>query len=285
MLYPLFNNDPDVAMMPFPEEMFRLTEAAMEFVHADHNQVDMALTRTFTRALIDQGFVFPPRLIAGKPTNLKPFDDGYFIRDAAGHVFHVRRVADRPEVVRTPIDPALDILDIVVAESRRREFHGVLITRQGDVHLIETGSYRLISLAVQGYDPRRMDFKLLIDPLYRTVTFSDPTRVQGIVLEADYRPLRQFAVSAADPNPVALLGIRDFLFPFRIQMENHYRGKADFGVALGGLWSLAGILCALTVFFLLFRSGRGRPLGPATPLLILATGWYGLVAAAFNRTE
>jgi hypothetical protein len=284
-LYPLFNNDPQVAIMPFPEDMFRFTDKAMEFLNADHNQVDTALTKAFTRALLDQGFIFPPTLIAGKPTNLKPFDDGYFVRDGAGRVFQIRRVANRPEVVKTPIDPTLDILDIVVSENRRREFHGTLITRQGNVYLIETGSYRLIPLETHGYDPQRMDFKLLVDPLYRTVTFSDRNSVQGIALDAAYRPLRKYAMAAGDPNAANLLRIRDLLFPFHIQIESPYRGQAALGVTLGGFWSLAGNLCALAALFLLFRSRHRWPMGPATPLLILVSGWYGLIAAAFVQTE
>lgn len=68
-LYPLFNNDPAVAIMPFPEDVFRFTNEAMEFINADFNTIDRDLTNTFTSALKEKGFVFPATVIGGQNSN------------------------------------------------------------------------------------------------------------------------------------------------------------------------------------------------------------------------
>ncbi len=47
------------ARLVFPEDRFRMTGEAMQFVNADTNAVDEPLTELFTRALKDAGFSFP----------------------------------------------------------------------------------------------------------------------------------------------------------------------------------------------------------------------------------
>lgn len=284
-LYPLFNNDPQTAMMRFPVEMFRFTDSAMEFINADYNRIDRDLTDAFTLALQDHGFTFPATVIGGKPTNLKPFDDGYFIRDAAGQVFHVKRVLNKPEVVGTGIDPSLDVLDIIVIENERREFHGVIITRQGGVHLISWDDYRLIPIPVQGYDPGRMDFKLLIDPLYRTASVVSRQAVLGVAMDADYQPLRRYELARTDHVPALISHAREFLFPFQLRLDSPYRGQADPSLLFGGLWSGLGILAALGLLFLHSRLRWRAPHGPTDFALVALTGFYGLIAVLMIRAE
>ncbi|PTN38757.1 DUF4857 domain-containing protein [Desulfonatronum sp. SC1] len=280
-LYPLFNIDPAVAMMRFPVEMFRFTDSAMEFLNADYNRLDRDLTETFTNTLRELGFSFPATVIGGRATNLKPFDDGYFIRDAVGRIFHVKRVLNRPEVVATDIDPSLDVLDIIVNENERREFHGVIITRQGEAFLISWDDYRLIPLPVQGYDPARMDLKLLIDPLYRTVTVSSDKSVFGVAMNTAYEPVRRFELSRRDASSPWVQRMREFLFPVELHLESPWRGQADLQVQLGGPWSIGGILTALAVL-LLIRRGRDKTLPVLADLAPVAlTGFIGLLAVLF----
>jgi hypothetical protein len=280
-LYPLFNIDPAVAMMRFPVEMFRFTDSAMEFLDADHNRLDHDLTQTFTNALKDFGFSFPATVIGGRATNLKPFDDGYFIRDAAGRIFHVKRVLNRPEVVATAIDPSLDVLDIIVNENERREFRGVIITRQGEVFLISWDDYQLIPLPVQGYDPARMDIKLLVDPLYRTVTVSSATSVFGVAMNTAYEPLHRFELPRRDSSPPWALRMREFLFPVELHLQSPWRGQVAPHIQLGGPWSIGGILTALAVLLLIRRSRNGTLPGLADLIPVALTGFIGLLAVLF----
>ena len=280
-LYPLFNIDPAVAMMRFPVEMFRFTDSTMEFLNADYNRLDRDLTQTFTNTLRELGFSFPATVIGGRATNLKPFDDGYFIRDAVGRIFHVKRILNQPEVVATGIEPSLDVLDIIVNENERREFHGVIITRQGEAFLISWDDYRLIPLPVDGYDPARMDLKLLIDPLFRTVTVSSATSVFGVAMDAAYEPLRRFELPRRDSSPPWLLRLRAFLFPVELRLESPWRGQANLHVHCGGPWSIGGILAALAVL-LLIRRARNKTLpGLADLLPVALTGFIGLLTVLF----
>ncbi|MFP4348359.1 MAG: DUF4857 domain-containing protein [Thermodesulfobacteriota bacterium] len=46
--------------------------------------------------------------------------------------------------------------------------------------------YRLIRLPIDTYDPDRMDFKLLINPLYRTAVWSDEARIRAVAMDAAF---------------------------------------------------------------------------------------------------
>lgn len=284
-LYPLFNNDPEVAIMPFPEDVFRFTGQAMEFIKADFNRIDRELTDGFTGTLKEQGFIFPATVIGGKTTNLKPFDEGFFVRDSSGQVFHIKRILNQPEIVKTAIDPALDIQDIIVSENRRREFYGTIVTTRGDLYLISYENYRLIPLPVEEYNPRTMDFKLLVNSLYRTATVSDSKAVQGIAMDTTYQPLRRYELKKLDHTGTLVRFSRDLLFPFQLRLATPYRGQADIRLHLGGLWSVAGVLLALALFLLLSRRKSQQPMNRADLVPVLLAGFFGLVAISLIKKE
>lgn len=284
-LYPLFNNDPKAAMIPFPEDVFRFTGQAMEFINADLNRIDKELTARLTTALRDQGFVFPATVIGGTPTNLKPFDEVYFIRDHSGHIFHFKRINNQPSIVKTGIDPSLAVIDIIVSENARREFYGTVITGRGDVFLISTGDYRLIPLPLQGFDPKAIDFKLLIDPLYKTATISGAAGVDGVTMTPDYQPLRRYSLTRRNNTQPALRPVRDLLFPWRLELESPFRGQAALGLHPGGPHSLIGIASALHLFLLLSRQRPHTPLHRGNLLVILFTGLPGLLAVSLLGAE
>ncbi len=284
-LYPLFNNNPEVAIMPFPEDVFRFTDQAMEFINADFNRIDTGLTDSFTAKLNEMGFVFPATVIGGKTTNLKPFDEGFFVRDSEGHVFHIKRVLDKPEIIKTPIDSSLDVQDIIISENKRKEFYGTVITRQGDVYLISYDNYRLISLPVDTYKPYNMDFKFLINPMYKTAISSGFKMVYGTAMDSDYNAFRSYELERHNPTPLLVKVSRDLLLPYQIRFDNPYRGQADLQLQFGGLWSIAGIFAALSLFVLFSKRKKQLSINKGELVLVLATGFFGLIALSFITRE
>ena len=283
-LYPLFNNDPGVPMIPFPEDMFRITRKGMEFINADYNRIDSELTRGFTEALREKGFVFPAQVISGNPTNLKPFDEGYFIRDYSGQVFHVKRVMNRPEVVRTGLDPGLDILDMIISENQRKEFYGTVFTTQGEIFLISYDDYRLIRIPADSFDPRSMDFKLIINPLYRTAVISSHKGIYGLAMDRDYRALHDFFLERPDREAGFAGRVRDFFLPFEITLTSERLDQAGLGLRTGGTWSAVGVITAVALLLVINRS-RSRPTAKMDLLVVILTGFFGLVAVGFIRDD
>jgi len=171
-VFPLLESVPGRSRLRFPEDAFRFTDR-MEFINVDTNAVDEGLTVRFTRALKEAGFVFPARMVSGRVSILKPFDEGFFIIDAVHAVFHVKRVKGQPVVVKTPIPCDLRIRNIKVSENKKREIYGSLLTEKGELFLIACDNYKLLRLPLDNYNPDTMDFKLIINPLYGTAIYSD----------------------------------------------------------------------------------------------------------------
>lgn len=254
---PLLESAPGVARLVFPEDRFRLTPQGMEFINADINAVDEALSQAFTTALEEAGFEFPARFAAGWPNLLKAFDAGYFLVDARGAVFHLRRVAGQPVVVRTPISPALQTWHIAVMESAQREYLGLLLGRgengAATLHVLRE-DYGLIELPVPGYDPEGMEFKLVLDPLHATAIYSDETTIHGVAMDREFRVLRRYShvMSRAKAGAVQRLG--EVLFPVRLEWR--VNPAPHVALRLGSVWSWVVVFAGVAL--LVRRHARGQ---------------------------
>ncbi len=103
--------------------------------------------------------------------------------DAGYRVFHVKREQGRPVVVRTPVDPALRTRHIQISENDRREHYGLLLAEDGGLYVLTCDHYRLEHLPLDRYDPERMDFKLIFNPLYITAIWSDERVVRAVAMD------------------------------------------------------------------------------------------------------
>lgn len=284
-MWPLLESNPGQARLVFPEDRFRMTADAMQFVNADTNTVDTDLTAVFTRALKEKGFAFPARSVNGKFTILKPFDEGVFMVDADYRVFHLKRRDGRPIVVRTPIDPALKTRHIKIVENRRREYYGLLLADDDSLYLLTCDNYRPIRLPLEDYDPDRMDFKLLVNPLYRTAVWSDDAVIRAVAMDSNYHPLDRYShrMSRAIITPAKRL--HEVLFPFSLRLEAENGGYLRLSLHMGGRLSLIGLLASLVFFTLGFRMHKGRFPDIAGICLVAVTGVYGWLAMSFLGPE
>ena len=284
-LWPLLESDPGQARLVFPEDRFRMTDHAMQFVNADYNVEDKELTASFTKALKDEGFVFPARSVNGKFTILKPFDEGVFLVDSEYHVFHVKRKDGRPVAVKTPIDPSLKTRDIKVSENKQREYYGLLLSGDGGLYLLAYDNYRLIRLPLEHYEPDRMDFKIVMNPLYRTAVYSDDTTIRAVAVDADYRPVGRYEHTMSRAKETVSKQVYEILFPFVIHLKQEGEGYLNLSLKWGGLVSLLGLLGSLACLFLWRRIRRRRRPHIAEICLVALTGVYGLIAVSFIGSE
>ncbi len=284
-VHPLLESAPDSVNLVFPEERFRLGKE-MEFINADYNTRDEGLTETFTTALKDAGFEFPGRLAAGKETILKPFDEGFFLVDAAGALFHIKRVKGKPQVIRTPVDPAIGIRSLRVSENSRRDFYGLLLTGDDQLYVLTYDNYALRHLPLQDYDPDRMDFKMIINPLYRTAVYSDDAVIRAVVMDSDYQPVARYSHRMPGAERTTAEIVLSFLVPFRINLADPTSGYVTLAFQSFGWHSLAALLGALLLYGLLAleRHTRGKALW-LDGALVLCTGLYGLLTVLFLPLE
>ncbi|GAB7081677.1 DUF4857 domain-containing protein [Megalodesulfovibrio paquesii] len=280
---PLLEATPGEARLVFPEDRLRLTPDGLEFINADFNRVDAALSRTFTRALAEAGFVFPARFAANWPVLLKPFDAGLFLVDATGAVFRLRRQANAPVATRLPFPPALQPRHIAVMESNQHDYLGLLLAGNNTLQVLREADLALVELPLPGYDPERMECKLIIDPLHVTAIYSDEEMVHGVAMDRDFRPVRTYShrMSRAVPSPAQQL--QAALFPFQVRWQAE--PQPGFQVRPGGALALAGMAAAVVALLVLRRSRR-LPLWEGKGLVLTAaTGLYGLLATVLVLDE
>ena len=279
-LWPLLESNPKQARLVFPTDRFRITDQAIQFINVDTNTVEKELTKLFTKALKAEGFVFPARSVNGKFTILKPFDEGVFIVDAKYQIFHLKRRDDKPLVVKTAIDPALKTRYLKISENQRREYYGLLLAGDGTLHLLTYDNYRLIKLPIDNFDPDRMDFKLIINPLYHTAIYSDETTIWAAAMNMnlDYQVIARYEHRMSRAKITAAQKIYKALFPFSLHLKESSGGYLKFSLQNGGLKTLIGIIGSLAGFTLWHLIRRRRRPKIATIVLIALTGIYGLIA-------
>lgn len=281
--YPLLESNPGQARLVFPENRFRMTDSEMEFINADTNVVDTVLTRMYTHALKTKGFMFPARSVNGKFTVLKPFDEGVFLVDHNFHVFHVKRVDDKPLIVKTPISPDLKIRAIKVSENKQKKYYGMALSGDGRIFLLGYDNYGLTPVPLADYDPDRMDLKLIFNPLYCTAVYSDNTTIRAVTMDKNmdknFVPIKTFVHTMSRSTITGAGKARDLLFPFTLALGTTLSsGYVTARAVPGTIWSLAGMgICVL-----LFTGGTKIVTGQwprgLRIITVAFTGFYGLIA-------
>jgi len=234
-LWPLLVSNPGQARLVFPTDRFRMTDESMEFINSDTNTVDKELSSLFTQVLKNKGFAFPARSVNGRFTILKPFDEGVFLVDSHYNVFHVKRHKKSPVVVKTPIDPELQTRYIKISENKGREYYGLLLAGSGNLFLLTYDNYSLIPMPLESYDPDRMDFKLIMNPLYRTAIWSDETTIRAEAMDSNYQVLDRHVHRMSRSSVTPMERIHNLLFPFSIHLEVGHSGFLNIFFQLGSL--------------------------------------------------
>ncbi|MDQ2079240.1 DUF4857 domain-containing protein [Xanthobacteraceae bacterium Astr-EGSB] len=278
-VHPLLESEPGQARLQFPEDIFRFSADRIEFLNVDTLAVDEETTRIFTDALKELGFAFPPRLVEGRATILKPFDDGYLVVDANGVVFHVKRAQGRPRIVRTPIPADLAIRSIQIVENAQRRFMGLLLTRDGRLFLIGREDYRLLPMPTQGYDPDTMDYRLIMNPVAPTAAWSNSAGARAAALTPDLTPFDFYARAAPERRRGwGELVVRAFI-PFEIRLEARGGDRLEwlFAAGPGSAWALS--LCLAAIIAAADRRRTSRREYFLEIGLTMAAGVFGLIAA------
>lgn len=278
--YPLFESNPGQARLIFPDDRFRMGDDAMVFINADTNQEDKILTKKFTAALKENDFVFPARSVNGKFTVLKPFDEGVFLVDADYKVFHVKRVDNTPQVLKTPISPEFRIRHVKVSENRQKAYYGIVLMGDGRAGLLSCDDYKVIPFPLESYDPDSMDLKLIFNHLYCTAIYSDDTIIRALTMDSNFTPISSYIHTMSRAVPTIASRVEDLIFPFRFKLGFHENSEfIRFSMESGSTWAFAVMaLCAFLFTGLTrIRKGRWPSVGPV--LLVALTGVYGLIAA------
>lgn len=273
-LVPLFDAESGRARLETPGDMMRLGRS-VEFLDVKANRALPEKTARFQNAFAGAGFVFPARLVGGNPVARKPYDEGYFLVDAAGEFFHLRQARGEPQLRRladfvAPGEKArwarLRPRHLHVQEQNNREVRLLIVGEAGDVHLVAGEDYRLVTLPLSRFDPATMQLWLRGDLLNRLVTVTSGEHVEAVVMSRDYEFVDRHTETwtPREDRPAGRLAAA--LFPFTLNFESEGSGYLGFHLARGNWPALAmnlGLLAALAGWWRV----RKRPLAPRLPEL------------------
>ncbi len=280
-LYPLFESQSGRVELSMPAEMFRITER-MEFITAATNTVNAELTESFTTELVKQEFKFPAQYIAGNPSTKKPFDEGYFVVDAANEVFQIKMIKGQPFCRKTGIPNDLDIQAIIIGEMSLREFFGILITRTSEVYIITYDNYKLIKMPLDYYQWDKTNLVILGDVFYRTFWQINEDGIHVTVTDRKYAIVDEYYENWETRSDWFSGKLAKAIFPFEITLYDGSSLYLNTYFNFSGWLATIGIVLALLVYVLLARY-RKKPISPIDLVIVAVTGFYGLIAVYIYR--
>lgn len=190
-LYPLFNPISHKGVIPFPEEVFAVKPKGIVVYDCETIGVNRPLTEQINSLFSEENVQFPLGTMWGKITNMKPFDWGYFFKDNAGNLFHLKRQDNTLTVNAVPVPKHVgNIVHIQISENRQQNVYGYAINSQSQVFLIGYPNYQFIALKLEGFDYQSMPFHLICDPLHYLVRYRDEQHYHAALFDKDFKFLK-----------------------------------------------------------------------------------------------
>lgn len=271
-LHILYEAMPKRVGLETPPDVFRLTDK-IEFIDIESNKVDEKKSRIFQTALEKAGFVFPAQWASGNPQIRKPYDEGYFCLDAAGQLYHMKMVNNRPFVRNTRLGEEVDIRWFSLYESPNKRFYGFLFDQQGKSCIVEDGGgkYDLVRMDIDSMDIGRDRIVIMGNLLYWTVTITRPDGAD--VYGLDTETLERLDEYHFEKEAGLWEKVASLVFPWYLTIKGS-DSKYNFPVFHFTGWTGVALSLLLAAGYMVIW-GRKRKKGVLYALYILLTGITG----------
>lgn len=270
-LNPLFESEPERRGVSLPGDMFRFNPDGIEFLDCETLKSNREKGDMFNRALMEAGFSAPAKGIYGIPSTIKLKDDGYFIVDNIGKVFHLKMVKGNPYVREIPFDG--EVKNIKCHSSGDLFCH--IFTKDSTVYALDR-NYELHKLPVENANGR---FMLVSNYFYNTYKVNDKDKSTLYVLDPDYRLVAKHTEEIDHYSVSKEAEVERKIFPFKIMLTP---GKAHFIPIPNPIKDFYVLNLVCTGLFLIIKLIRRRQIwrlaGIVDFLIVLATGVYGFIA-------
>ena len=80
---------------------------------------------------------------------MKPLDEGYFVLDNKNKLFHFKRYDDELFIKNVSYDSKIKITQIKIAESRKKEFYGLIIDENNNAYVLMYKNYNFVKLPLK----------------------------------------------------------------------------------------------------------------------------------------
>ena len=285
-IYPLLESNPNQVALVLPADRFRMTEHAMEFIDSDENAPQPELTDLFTTALKAKGFVFPSQKVWGNFSVFKPYDAGIFVLDSKGQSFHILRKNNMPIIKRIPFNKNFTPAKIIISEAKDSKVLGLLLDTNSQIYLFHTENYALTHIPISGYNPETMDLKVLLDPIYLTVIYSDNQNIHATAFYYNTEnikdilvPLHTYNMPMSRAQKPYYTKIAQTIFPFSIALESDHSAKAVLNLKVSEYFFTYGLIFSLflTLLYNLFCKVKAYSFSYLQSASMMCLGLYILI--------
>jgi len=273
--------------LEMPDDFVRFGER-IEFLDPLSNSVNEDKSGQFTAALSEAGFVFPVILHGGNPTDRKAYDEGYYLLDAVGEVFHLRMVKGEAEVKQLSLagDGAYqaewkDVAPayLLVSEQSNRELRCMIIDEDDRLWMVVGENYRPVQIELRHYDPLGFNLSFRGDLFSRTLLVKGDGILEALALDREYRKLTRYEERLPVRENTVSGEVFRILFPWEWDLEDGNSAFLGFYVNLGSVWVLAvNSFLTLVLLFWNRRNLRADPVGFLMMSAVLLGGVYALIS-------
>ncbi len=167
----LYESMPKRVGLVMPNDYFRFTPTGIEFENAETHEIDEAKSRTYTNALHKNGVSFPIRSMSGDVNARKRYDEGYFITDAKGELFHMKMVNGKPFIRNTKVTDTLEVARFTMSLPLNRNYYGYIISADSSLWILNAGdgAYSLSRLDIPPISLGKESVRVLGSMFYWTI--------------------------------------------------------------------------------------------------------------------
>jgi hypothetical protein len=178
-----------------PGDAFRLG-STVEFIDIKTNSVNKAKSELYAKELSKRGFIFPAQWAAGDFNTRKAYDEGYFVLDARGQLFHMKQVSGKPFIRNTGASDSIRVAHFSILPVADKRFYGFVFDEQGCMYILESPSYRLVKLDIPPLNMRRSEVLIMGNMFYWTVTVTTPEGKKYYALDnASLQRVDEYAIA------------------------------------------------------------------------------------------
>lgn len=213
-LNPLFESQSGKVRPQLPDDLFRINHRGIEFIDAATNLIRKDKSKLFNDALLSTGFQAPAKAIYGIPSTLKSRDDGYFIVDNRGKLFHLKMVKGQPYC--RAIETDLDIHSMKCQVPG--DIYAYIYDQQKQLYVLKT-DYTLQKLPIR---PSNGRFMLSGNCFYKSFKNTDQDSVRMYVLDSNYAPVDYYAMETDNYAKSRVAQLSQYLYPFSLMITPGY---------------------------------------------------------------
>lgn len=211
---PMFESQPDRPGVELPDDLFRVNKRGVEFIDVATNRVNTQKSKLFNDALSAAGFAVPATEVYGIPSTIKSRDDGYFLVDNIGKLFHVIMIKGQPTV--RAIDNDFEIKHIKCHVPGEMYCH--IFTPDNELYVLTT-DYKLIKLPIEENNGR---FMLTYNCYFRSYKNMGRDSSTMYVLDSAFNLVDRCSIPINSYRNSRAAEVEAMIFPFRFMITPGY---------------------------------------------------------------